>query len=148
MLATETCPTCGTARTGSFRFCRSCGLDYDPTGPIAAPAPPPILSSVPDVAAEAEADAPIGTVAAAPSAGPTAGVASDPQAATDVVVIKKQHLRLLLGAVVGGLVGSMIAGAVVVPVLGESLVVLGAVATVGIVVAGAWLGMRMARPSS
>jgi hypothetical protein len=23
------CPRCGTQRTGSFRFCRSCGLDFD-----------------------------------------------------------------------------------------------------------------------
>jgi hypothetical protein len=25
----EFCPRCGTRRTGSFRFCRTCGLDYD-----------------------------------------------------------------------------------------------------------------------
>jgi hypothetical protein len=23
------CPRCGTARAGSFRYCRSCGLDFD-----------------------------------------------------------------------------------------------------------------------
>lgn len=27
--ATVLCPTCGTRRIGSFRFCLSCGLDYD-----------------------------------------------------------------------------------------------------------------------
>jgi hypothetical protein len=54
-LADAFCPRCGTPRTGSFRFCRSCGLDLDalavagaatpaaPTGLAAAPqrAPPP-----------------------------------------------------------------------------------------------------------
>jgi hypothetical protein len=27
----ELCPKCGTPRVGSFRFCRSCGLDFDAT---------------------------------------------------------------------------------------------------------------------
>jgi hypothetical protein len=42
-MATEFCPNCGTARSGSFRFCRSCGLDFDAAvaPPSAASAPPP-----------------------------------------------------------------------------------------------------------
>jgi hypothetical protein len=28
-MATEFCPRCGNRRTGSFRFCRSCGFDFD-----------------------------------------------------------------------------------------------------------------------
>jgi micrococcal nuclease len=35
------CPTCGTKRTGFFRFCSSCGFDYDELLPK-APAPMPI----------------------------------------------------------------------------------------------------------
>jgi micrococcal nuclease len=35
------CPTCGTKRTGFFRFCASCGFDFDELGPK-APAPMPI----------------------------------------------------------------------------------------------------------
>ena len=30
-MAMVLCPTCGTRRVGSFRFCLSCGLDYDAT---------------------------------------------------------------------------------------------------------------------
>ena len=30
-VATGVCPNCGTPRVGSFRFCRSCGLDFDAT---------------------------------------------------------------------------------------------------------------------
>src|SRR3990172_5057684 len=29
MMANEFCPQCGTARTGAFRFCRSCQFDFD-----------------------------------------------------------------------------------------------------------------------
>lgn len=28
---TESCPSCGTSRVGQFRWCRSCGLDYEST---------------------------------------------------------------------------------------------------------------------
>lgn len=31
MVATGLCPNCGIPRVGSFRFCRSCGLDFDAT---------------------------------------------------------------------------------------------------------------------
>lgn len=42
-MATEFCPRCGYARTGSFRFCRSCGLDFDllPGQPGGQPEPKP-----------------------------------------------------------------------------------------------------------
>lgn len=30
----ESCPQCGLARVGAFRFCRGCGLDFDALGPI------------------------------------------------------------------------------------------------------------------
>ena len=33
----EFCPTCGTGRTGAFRFCRSCGLDFDASTAPAVP---------------------------------------------------------------------------------------------------------------
>lgn len=45
-MATEFCPQCGNRRTGAFRFCRSCGFDFDaaPTAPAtpALPAAPPM----------------------------------------------------------------------------------------------------------
>jgi hypothetical protein len=37
-MAREFCPQCGNARTGSFRFCRSCGFDFDAT-PEGTPLP-------------------------------------------------------------------------------------------------------------
>lgn len=44
-MATEFCPKCGTARAGSYRFCRSCGLDLDVTpSASAAPVPTPQLA--------------------------------------------------------------------------------------------------------
>ena len=40
------CPKCGTPRVGAFRYCRSCGFDFDvlPAAPVApvAPAAPPV----------------------------------------------------------------------------------------------------------
>jgi hypothetical protein len=38
----EFCPKCGTPRTGTFRFCRTCGLDFDalPAAPTVVPQPP------------------------------------------------------------------------------------------------------------
>jgi hypothetical protein len=42
----EFCPRCGTRRTGAFRFCRSCGLDFDDQTQLAqsaiAPVAPPL----------------------------------------------------------------------------------------------------------
>jgi hypothetical protein len=34
------CPKCGTRRVGAFRFCRSCGFDFDIDWAIHAPVPP------------------------------------------------------------------------------------------------------------
>jgi hypothetical protein len=161
MLATETCPICGTGRTGSFRFCRSCGLDFDADVPKAEPneesAPTAMLGSEPvtDTSPETAAgsattatEAPSPTAPEAPS--PTAPEAPSPTApaatpsANDVIVIKKRHLRLGAGVVIGGLIGSMIAGALVVPLFDESLAAVGAAAGVLTIVAGALIGMRVA----
>ena len=30
----EFCPQCGAVRSGALQFCRSCGLDFDATGPL------------------------------------------------------------------------------------------------------------------
>jgi hypothetical protein len=35
----ESCPQCGTARVGAFRFCRGCGLDFDALDATASAAP-------------------------------------------------------------------------------------------------------------
>ena len=42
----STCPACETRRLAAFRYCRSCGFDYEPpidplADPIVVPAPPP-----------------------------------------------------------------------------------------------------------
>jgi hypothetical protein len=37
---TTFCPKCGTRRVGAFRFCRSCGFDFDIDWAIHAPIPP------------------------------------------------------------------------------------------------------------
>jgi hypothetical protein len=39
-MPTEFCPQCRTARTGAFRYCRSCGFDFDAASIPAAPAWP------------------------------------------------------------------------------------------------------------
>ena len=47
------CPMCGTKRTGAFRFCRSCRLDFDLLpGDVPAFAPEPSVTAIwagPDV---------------------------------------------------------------------------------------------------
>src|SRR6266850_8376645 len=45
-VAREECPKCGTLRVGSFRFCRSCGMDFEPSRPseadlVSTPVVPP-----------------------------------------------------------------------------------------------------------
>jgi hypothetical protein len=153
MLATETCPICGSARTGSFRFCRSCGLDYDPaegnaveTGSaMAAPAPPSILGDEPD--AVTDGDALPGSFAASSATAAAATIDTPERAsppASDVIVIQKRHVRMAVGALAGGFIGAMISGALVVPFLGEALVTLGAVAAVATIAVGAFLGARVA----
>ena len=130
-MATASCPTCGTARTGSFRYCRSCGFDFDAPASD-APTPPP-------AAASPVADAVLGSP-------PTAG-ASDapPQPAGDVIVIQVRQLKLVVWVIAGGLIGAMLAGAVVVPFFGGEGVVLGSLAGIATIVASAWLGMRLGR---
>jgi hypothetical protein len=59
-MATELCPQCGTARIGSFRFCRSCQFDFDAlpaitrapssAAPAAAPAALPVAVPAPNTA--------------------------------------------------------------------------------------------------
>ena len=111
---------------GSFRYCRSCGLDYDSAVPKAATPAPAILAPVPE---------------AAPAVLPIANdVQQEP--AGDVIVIQILQLKLWAGVIVGGLIGSMLAGALVVPFFGEEGVLLGSVAGIVIVVVSAWLGMR------
>ena len=126
-MATALCPTCGAARTGSFRYCRTCGYDFDaneqgPDAPV-----PGVLGSLPDEAAVAA----VGSVGLTPS-----------QPAGDVIVIQKRHLRLWGGLLIGALIGAMLAGAVVVPLIGEANVLFGSIAAIVVVIVLAWLGLR------
>jgi hypothetical protein len=126
-MVTALCPTCGAARTGSFRFCRSCGWDFDSDEQGSTPTTPGVLGALPD-------EAPVA------SASPNAGKSSPP--AGDVIVIQKRHLRLWAGLLIGALIGMMLAGAVVVPIFGEANVLFGSIAAVVIVIVSAWLGLR------
>ena len=45
-MADAFCPRCGTPRTGSFRFCRNCGLDLDTLSAAGAAPPAPTPNSV------------------------------------------------------------------------------------------------------
>lgn len=73
-MATELCPQCGTARIGSFRFCRSCQFDFDALpaitrapssgAPAAAPAALPVAVPAPNTAAALAAVAWLATAAA------------------------------------------------------------------------------------
>jgi hypothetical protein len=64
------CPTCGTRRVGGFRFCRSCGFDFDIDRAIHAPVPPAVSQRAlePDVM-----PMPDGTDVAKPAARPSLG---------------------------------------------------------------------------
>ena len=134
-MATTLCPNCGTARMGSFRYCRTCGLDYDSPTSSTAKAPPAILSSLPDEPTS-EVTAPL-----------VAGGGPPPAAAGDVIVIRIAHLKMVLGLLVGGLIGAMLAGAVVVPFLGHDRLLLGSLAAIATTVVAAGLGLRFAQVS-
>lgn len=41
VVGTSFCPSCGTARTGAFRFCRACGLDLETLSAPPPAVPPP-----------------------------------------------------------------------------------------------------------
>lgn len=118
---------------GSFRFCRSCGLDYDSPVPDAPTPAPAILAPVPET-----------PPVVLPEVGST-GTQPQPRPAGDVIVIQKQQLRLWAGVLVGGIIGMLLAGALVVPFFGEDGVLLGLVAGIVTVVLSAWLGMRVVR---
>ena len=111
---------------GSFRYCRSCGLDFD------APAQD---ASTPATAAPAPMSE------AAPAAPSTAGPTDAPYSREgDVVVVQVRHLRLLAWVIAGGLIGAMLAGAIVVPFFGKDGVVLGSIVGIATIVVSAWLG--------
>ncbi len=116
---------------GSFRYCRSCGLDYD--APVAdAPDPSPaVLAPMPEAMPAVLHSASSDDV--------------QPQPAGDVIVIQIRHLKLFAGVIAGGLIGMMLAGAVIVPFFGEEGVLLGSLAGIVTVVVSAWLGMRFVR---
>ena len=128
---------------GSFRYCRSCGLDYDAAEPKAPTPAPEILAPEPEVAPAAPA-IPAPVPESAPAVLP---VANDVQLqpAGDVIVIQVQQLKLWAGVIVGGIIGMMLAGAIVVPFFGEGGVLLGSMAGIVVVVVSAWLGMRFVR---
>ena len=133
-MATALCPNCGTARTGSFRFCRSCGLDFDAAAPSAPASVPAVLAPASDV--------PSVEVPATEHDG------GQGQPGGDVLVIQVRLLKLWAGALVGGLVGVMLAGAVVVPFFGDARLLLGLVVGIGLVIVSAWLGLRVGRSTA
>jgi hypothetical protein len=59
------CPKCGTRRVGAFRFCRSCGFDFDVDWAIHAPVPPAVRQRAPEPAVMPTPD---GTDVAKPAA--------------------------------------------------------------------------------
>ena len=56
--AREACPRCGTLRVGSFRYCRACGMDFEPTRPTE----PDLTGTIPAPSGDAvvDFDAPAG----------------------------------------------------------------------------------------
>lgn len=65
-LAQEYCPRCGTPRVGSFRFCRSCQLDFNSI-PASQPAAAPPAPQQPTAATVSESIAPSTAAPAAAS---------------------------------------------------------------------------------
>ena len=71
-----------------------------------------------------------------------------PKAPADTIVIEKLRLRQWFWGFVGALIGVMLMGAVVVPFFQGGQMVIGIVAGIVVVVALAWLGMRIAGRSA
>ncbi len=73
-MASTFCPKCGTPRVAAFRYCRSCGLDYDAIdGRGTSQAPPPSIIAPAPVAPSASlpfTPGPAPAAAVAPSATP------------------------------------------------------------------------------
>ena len=157
-VSTDVCPTCGTPRMGSFRFCRSCGFDYDASvsvppaampgvlapapvaGPAAPPDPPSALSTPPQATGAIGAQTPApGAIGTQPPAGGPVGAKPS---ADDVVVVKVRDLKLATGAIFGGLIGAMITGAFIVPGLGAERLAVAVVLGILTILASAALGAR------
>jgi hypothetical protein len=58
-------------------------------------------------------------------------------------VIQVRQLKLWAWVIAGGLIGAMLAGALVVPFFGEEGVLLGSVAGIVTILASAWVGLRL-----
>jgi hypothetical protein len=81
---------------------------------------------------------------AAPAGPPNAGPSgAQPQPAGDVIVIQVRQLKLWAWVIAGGLIGAMLAGALVVPFFGAEGVLLGSVAGIVTILASAWVGLRL-----
>ena len=130
-MATTLCPTCGTARTGSFRYCRSCGFDFDAATATASTPAPAVATPTP---------APEAAPGGAPTAAPKG---TQPQPAGDVIVLQVRQLKLLAWVIAGGLIGAMLAGAIVVPFFGSQGVVLGSIAGIATIIVSAFVGLRL-----
>lgn len=92
-MARESCPNCGTKRTGAFRFCRSCGFDFEASAaasppPVAAPpSPVPSQPTSTPTATTSVGDAAAGTQGPDPttSTAPPTGTAEIPTAAAPAI---------------------------------------------------------------
>jgi hypothetical protein len=67
------------------------------------------------------------------------------QQAGEVIVIQVRQLKLWAWVIAGGLVGAMLAGALVVPFFGAEGVVLGSVAGIVTILVSSWIGMRLGK---
>lgn len=95
MTAREFCPQCGNARTASFRFCRTCGFDYDS-------APPAAAASAPTVHVPSGAEAPAAGTGDRPGLFTAAGILWLVVAALNLLVL----LLLVAGAAADGIGGA------------------------------------------
>lgn len=87
LVSAQTCPRCETRRLGAFRFCQTCGLDYDASAPGTGPAAEPAAVGNGPAARES---------IAAPAAADSAGRAASPvHNAPEGVIVG--HLLLLAG---------------------------------------------------